>query len=85
MDERTGDLILTAASIVDPKLGEEFTGTLDDALDALLAYAADRSAIGAHISRRFASSQHDRIAEMLAAALLRLAAMQDRSADNRSA
>jgi hypothetical protein len=75
---RAREIFLTAASIVDPTLEHHFRGTVREATDVLIAYAAgmrlrhDVRAMGA-MTRQFVNSQPERIAEMLAAALLRLA------------
>ena len=75
---RAREIFLTAASIVDPTLEHHFRGTMREATDVLIAYAAgmrvryDVRAMGA-MTRHFVNSQPERIAEMLAAALLRLA------------
>ena len=75
---RAREIFLTAAAIVDPTLEHHFLGTVREATDVLIAYAAgmrvrhDVRAMGA-MTRHFLGSQPERIAEMLAAALLRLA------------
>jgi hypothetical protein len=75
---RAREIFLTAAAIVDPTIEHQFRGTIREATDVLIAYAAgmrvrhDVRAMGA-MTRHFLNSQPERIAEMLAAALLRLA------------
>ena len=75
---RAREIFLTAAAIVDPTIEHHFRGTIREATDVLIAYAAgmrvrhDVRAMGA-MTRHFVNSQPERIAEMLAAALLRLA------------
>jgi hypothetical protein len=75
---RAREIFLTAASIVDPTNEHHFRGTMREATDVLIAYAADMRvrhdvrAMGA-MTRHFLNSQPERIAEMLSAALLRLA------------
>ena len=86
---RARETFLTAAAIVNPTHEHHFRGTMREATDALIAYAADMRlrhdvrATGA-MTQHFLNSQPERIAEMLAAALLRLAEQtpQDRRSPN---
>jgi hypothetical protein len=86
---RARETFLTAAAIVDPTHEHHFRGTMREATDVSIAYAADMRlrhdvrAMGA-MTRHFVNSQPERIAEMLAAALLRLAEQtpQDRRSPN---
>ncbi len=66
------DIVTAAAQIVDPRPGlKPFPGTFDEAVDAMVAYAAqwpDRS----RLTEALRHSDPDRVAEICAGALLRL-------------
>lgn len=73
------ETIETAAQIVDPRDGEQYGGTLEEALIAMVAYAGelfdpDASYYEArhNLARALANSDQNRVAEIAAAALLRL-------------
>jgi hypothetical protein len=87
------DTIREAALILDPRLvGDDFDGSLDEGLDAIVTYAeeaAQHYGKDAQITLRsiLVNSQADRVAEIAAAALLRLAKRQtdedrDRAAED---
>jgi hypothetical protein len=72
---------MTVRAIVDPADDLHYSGTLDEATTAMVAYAAEERACyegyaAKMLARRLASAQHDRVAEIAAAALLRLAELQ---------
>jgi hypothetical protein len=76
----TGDqaaIVYLAAGVVD-YTPEPFTGTLDDALTIMTAYAAlvegmNGDQAQTHLTRNLRASDPDKVAEICAAALLRLA------------
>jgi hypothetical protein len=73
-----GDLVRAAARVVDPVNGDLFDGTLDEATDVLVDFAryvrhADGEYAPSKLARMLANSQADRVAEIAAVALLRLA------------
>jgi hypothetical protein len=77
----TPETAMTARAVVDPTHDLHFSGTLDEATTAMVAYAAEaRAEYGGGatkmLARRLASAQHDRVADIAAVALLRLADLQ---------
>lgn len=79
MSDRT--IHRVATSIVDPTLDHHFSGTLAEATDEMVRYAGqekERLGGGATkaISARLARAQHDRVADVCAVALLRLAEIE---------
>lgn len=71
-------VIRTATSVIDPKLGGEFAGTKAEAMDAVLAWAeairddnGDDARTRSQLTGWLANAQHDRVAEMFAAVLVR--------------
>lgn len=72
------DLIRAAEQVVAPNDGDKFGGTLDDATDVMVQFARDvRRTDGGdaqhRLTRMLLASQPSRVAEIAAAALLRLA------------
>jgi hypothetical protein len=73
-----GDLIWAAVQVVAPGDGDTFHGTLTDATDVMVQFARDvRLTDGGdaqhRLTRMLLASQPSRVAEIAAAALLRLA------------
>jgi hypothetical protein len=73
-----GDLVRAATRVVDPVNGDLFDGTLDEATDVLVEFAgyvrhADAEYAPRTLARMLANSQADRVAEIAAVALPRLA------------
>lgn len=66
------DIVTAAAQIVDPRRGlKPFPGTFDEAIDAMVAYANLRTRD--NLTEALRNSDPDRVAEICAGALLRLA------------
>lgn len=67
------DIVTAASQIVDPRPGlKPFPGTFDEAIDAMVAYAGLRWD-QARLTEALRHSDPDRVAEVCAGALLRLA------------
>lgn len=77
-----GDVVDAAALVVDPRDGETFDGTLNEAADALVEFASyvrlgDGDRAASNLARMLRNAQPDRVAEIAAVALLRLATTDD--------
>jgi hypothetical protein len=73
----TTETILTVASVIDPRGDNQFTGTLAEAVDAIVRYVEEMRRDhwpdwSTRVTRHLVSSQADRVAEVATAALGRL-------------